>query len=229
MLDVLDGNFAAVDLLILDMNMPEMNGLDVVKAIRFMDTSRSLPILMLTADATPEARAACIDAGADAFFTKPINARALLDRIASISRNVIKPEIAAQPVHTDISTRQTDSGISAWYDDAVLKELADLGDFHFLENLLHNFERDGTRQVKRIHAAVDSDYLEYREALHALKGSSIELGAKKLSGICARAEGLKPYDIGTDGIKKMAAEVESAFLETTAALGNVRQQDIARH
>ena len=49
-LDFIDENDTGIDLLILDMNMPEMNGLDVVKAIRFMDTSNSLPILMLTAD-----------------------------------------------------------------------------------------------------------------------------------------------------------------------------------
>jgi two-component system sensor histidine kinase RpfC len=85
------------------------------------------------------------------------------------------------------------------------------------------------KQVNRINAALASDYLEYREALHALKGSSIELGAKKLSSICGRGETLKPYDIGTAAIKEMAAEVEQAFNETSAALGNATRQDIAKH
>jgi two-component system sensor histidine kinase RpfC len=233
-LDILDQGLDRIELLILDMNMPEMNGIDVVKAVRFMDSSHSLPIIMLTADATPEARAAAIGAGADAFFTKPINARALLDRIASFSREADKKNIPAtrdrvQPISLDTSGGGRDQNTSPWYDEAALRDLANLGDFHFLESLVHNFERDGTRQVKRIRAALDSDYLEYREALHALKGSSIELGAKKLSAICARGERLKPYDIGTDSIKKMAAEVENAFLETTAALSNATQQDIAKH
>jgi two-component system sensor histidine kinase RpfC len=232
-LDVLDQDLDRTDMLILDMNMPEMNGVDVVKAVRFMDSSHSLPIIMLTADATPEARAAAVGAGADAFFTKPINARALLERIASISRDATSNSIAAkadsaQPISFDSRVNNNEESTSQWYDKAVLRDLANLGDFHFLDTLVHNFERDGSRQVNRMKAALDSDYPEYREALHALKGSSIELGAKKLSTICARGEHLKPYDIGTDSIKKMAAEVENAFLETTAALSNATQQDIAK-
>ena len=157
-----------------------------------------------------------------------INARALLERIAMISRDVVSgsPVVVETDAVTSLDTGDDDD--STWYDGAVLRELADLGDFQFLENLLHNFERDGQKQLRRIQASIDSDYLEYREALHALKGSSIELGAKKLSALCAHAETLKPYDIGTDGIKKMAAEIEEAFLETTAALGNVSQQGVAR-
>ncbi len=231
-LDALDEGFDAVDLLVLDMNMPEMDGLDVVKAIRFMDTSHRLPILMLTADATPEARTACINAGADAFFTKPINARALLDRIASISVNINRKGGSVGTVsikQAEVEASKTDVSASPWYEESVLRELSELGDHHFLDSLIENFQRDGMKQIKRMQAAIDDDYLDYREALHALKGSSLELGAKKLSGICARGEGLKPYDIGSDNIREMAAEVETAFLETSAALSNASEQHIARN
>jgi two-component system sensor histidine kinase RpfC len=229
-LDVLDKGFAAVDLLILDMNMPEMSGVEVVKVIRFMDTRRSLPVMMLTADATPEARATCISAGADVFFTKPINARALLDRIAVISRETVREKTVSAPVSIDKApSAAIEVDASPWYDESVLRELSELGDYHFLQNLVQNFQRDGMKQLQRVQAAIDDDYPEYREALHALKGSSIELGARKLSSICARGESLKPYDIGSDSIKKMAAEVENAFLETSAALSNATKQDIAKH
>ena len=233
-LDALDEDFDAVDLLILDMNMPEMNGLDVVKAVRFMDTRHNLPILMLTADATPEARSACIEAGADAFFTKPINAHALLDRIASISRDIVKesstrPNISIEKGVEAAAVGASPVSASPWYKESVLRELSELGDYHFLDNLVQNFQRDGMKQINRAKAAIDSDYLEYREALHALKGSSIELGAVKLSSICARGETLKPYDIGDDAIKKMIAEVEDAFLETSTALNKATEKRIAKH
>ena len=231
-LDELDENFDSVDLLILDMNMPEMNGVDVVKAIRFMDTRHSLPIVMLTADATPEARATSISAGADAFFTKPINARALLDRIATLSRDIRKDRGApASPVDVDKpQAAGTRAGSDTeWYEASVLRDLSELGDYHFLQTLVENFQRDGMKQVERIKSSLDDDYPEYREALHALKGSSIELGARRLSDICARGELLKPYDLGSESIKKMAAEVEGAFLETSAALSNATKQEIARH
>jgi two-component system sensor histidine kinase RpfC len=156
-LDTLDEDFDAVDLLILDMNMPAMNGLEVVKAVRFMDTSHSLPVLMLTADATPEARAACIDAGADAFFTKPINARALLDRIASISRDIVKENSTPPSIAFDKGMEATAVDVSSWYEESVLRELSALGDFHFLDNLVQNFHRDGMKQIKRVKASIDND------------------------------------------------------------------------
>lgn len=73
-----------------------------------------------------------------------------------------------------------------------------------------------------------NDYLEYREVLHALKGSSIELGATMLADVCQQGERLKPYDIGTEAIKKNAAEIESVFLETSAALSNAIRQEAVK-
>ena len=227
-LDMLEADRDAVDMLILDMNMPEMSGLDVVKAVRFLDSKHSLPVIMLTADATPEAKADSISAGADAFLTKPVDARALLERIAALSQNAHKADIVESIERDQKPAGAAANDESPWYDEAVLRELSALGDQNFLGNLIANFQRDGEQHIARIHAAIDNDYLEYREALHALKGSSVELGAKKLADLCGRGESLKPYDIGGEPMKKMAAEVERVFLQTSAALSNATIRDIAR-
>ena len=228
-LDILDQDISAVDMLILDMNMPEMSGIEVVKAVRFMDASHSMPVIMLTADATPETREASLDAGASAFLTKPVDARGLLEVIASLSletRTRIR-EVASNP-QLEVSPTQDSVGDSEWYDERVLKDLMKLGDYEFINSLVANFQRDGERAVARMLASVDDDYLELREALHALKGSSIEIGAIKLSTICQQGEALKPYDIGSEKCKKIAAEIERVFLLTSAALSNVTKEDIAR-
>jgi two-component system sensor histidine kinase RpfC len=226
-LDILDDNANAVDMLILDMNMPEMNGLDVIKTVRFLDTSHSLPVIMLTADATPEAREASMSAGADAFLTKPVDARVLLERIASLSKNITRKQ-ATHAVSKPTETRVEEASNSELYDDLVLLELSRLGDNDFLHSLISNFQRDGKVHIERIKAAMEDDYLEYREALHALKGSSIELGANMLADICQQGEKLKPYELGSESIKKTAAEIESVFLETSAALSNATRQNAAR-
>ena len=70
-LDILSEELESIDMLILDMNMPEITGVEVVKSLRFMDTSGELPVIMLTADATPEAKDASLNAGADRFLTAP--------------------------------------------------------------------------------------------------------------------------------------------------------------
>jgi len=227
-LDILDNDADAVDMLILDMNMPKMSGLEVVKTVRFLDASHSLPIIMLTADATPETHAASMSAGADAFLTKPVDARALLERIASLSKNIQRKHqvVAENRRPTEIEARE--ENYPRIYNESKLLELSKLGDHDFLHSLISNFQRDGKIHVTRIKNAMLNDYLEYREVLHALKGSSIELGATMLADVCQQGERLKPYDIGTEAIKKNAAEIESVFLETSAALSNAIRQDAVK-
>ena len=228
-LDLLEDNIDSVDMLILDMNMPEMSGIEVVKTVRFMDASHSMPIIMLTADATPEAREACIEAGANAFLTKPVDTRALLERIADLSQKM-RPKLREVPskVPPPASSQPEELVESEWYDDVALREIMNLGDQEFIESLIASFQRDGEKTVARIKLAAEDDYPEYREALHALKGSSVELGARKLADMCQQAEALKPYDIGSERCKKIAAEIGRTFQLTSAALSNVTSQDIAR-
>ena len=70
------------DLVILDMQMPVVSGLEVVKIHRFTGPKESsVRFLILTANATTEAMNECREAGVDAFLTKPIEPAKLLDQI----------------------------------------------------------------------------------------------------------------------------------------------------
>jgi two-component system sensor histidine kinase RpfC len=207
-------------MLILDMNMPEVSGVEVVKMLRFMDTSARVPVIMLTADATPEAREASITAGANRFLTKPIDARGLLECIASLSKNI-------QRGKSEKTTAQTESRLrtlsnfeeSEWYDNVVLHELDLLGDnADFLVSLIRNFEKEGSDHILKIKQAMYDDYLEYRESLHALKGSATELGAGKLVEACLAGEALKPYDMGSEKINQACLKIEDSFNKTVTAL-----------
>jgi len=185
-----------------------------------MDTSASLPVIMLTADATPEAKEASLQAGANAFLTKPIEARALLETIALLSRKpgIVEPKKQRKkPLATMAGNTITES---PWYNENALHELSMLGDDpSFIQSLVANFIKDGEKHVDAINSSMLDDYLEYRESLHALKGSATELGAEKLVEICQKGEALKPYDIGTDKIKALVHQLEHDFTSTVSALG----------
>jgi len=220
-LDLLSDELDKIDMLILDMNMPEVSGIEVVKTLRFMDTSGQLPVIMLTADATPEAKEASLNAGANRFLTKPIDARGLLECIASLSKNIRKAK--ADKPESGEPRRQLHSNFveSDWYDNVVLHELDILGDEpDFLKVLLKDFERDGAQHILNLKKAMYDDYLEYRENLHALKGSATELGANKLVEICIESESLKPYDMGSEKIDRMCQRVEEIFNRTVTALSS---------
>ncbi|HKI60121.1 MAG TPA: response regulator, partial [Mariprofundaceae bacterium] len=80
-LDLLTEQVDQFDLAILDMNMPNLSGVEVLKAFRFLETGDHLPIIMLSANAMPEAIAECLDSGADDYLTKPIDNRKLMATI----------------------------------------------------------------------------------------------------------------------------------------------------
>lgn len=73
------------DLILLDLWMPEMNGLDVCKSVRRFST---VPILILSALDTPETIAGVLDAGADDYLVKPVTRNILQAYIKKFSRSI---------------------------------------------------------------------------------------------------------------------------------------------
>ena len=224
-LDKLVTDLDTIDLLIVDKNMPERSGDEVVQALRFMASGRDLPVIMLTADATPEARQLSISLGVNEFLTKPIDSRGLLEKIAVISRNIktANGQTGSRPyTHTideldkwgyTVETEDT------WCDKRVLETLFLLDrDPDFMKRLVNGFVQDGEKHVSRIQEAVSDDYLQLCESLHALKGSASELGANKLADLCRDGEGYKPYDIGTSKLQQLSQDIESAYKNTVQAL-----------
>lgn len=221
-LDILSDELDQIDMLILDMNMPEVSGVEVVQSLRFMDTSGQLPVIMLTADATPDAREKSLAAGANRFLTKPIDARGLLECIASLSKNIRKAKTVKMSAPRESRTRlRSNYNESEWFDNIVLHELDVLGDDpDFIKTLLKNFEKEGAQHVLDIKKSMYDDYMEYRENLHALKGSATELGANRLVEVCLEGEALKPYDMGSKKIEQMSERIAEVFDRTIAALNN---------
>ena len=83
--EFLDSGPAETDCLLLDIQMPGLNGLELQAKLREMD--RGIPIIFVTAKADNEARARALRQGAAAFFTKPFNDDALLGAIESAMQN----------------------------------------------------------------------------------------------------------------------------------------------
>ena len=76
---------AAYDVLLLDLRKPEMDGFDVLRAIRSRtDAVAKIPVIVVTADASPGLTEECIAAGADAVLFTPIAMQALFDAIAAL-------------------------------------------------------------------------------------------------------------------------------------------------
>jgi two-component system chemotaxis response regulator CheY len=66
-----------VDLVILDLNMPDVHGLEVLRFIRARESLKALPVIILTTRGDPASRAAALEAGATLYMTKPFQPKAI--------------------------------------------------------------------------------------------------------------------------------------------------------
>jgi len=73
-----------VDLLVTDINMPEMDGIDLVRAVRRLPDQAALPILIITAKGEEAARDLGLALGANAYILKPVSGRELTDTAARL-------------------------------------------------------------------------------------------------------------------------------------------------
>jgi len=79
-----------VALMVLDLNMPEMHGVDVLKFLRSHAGSRSVPVIVLTTRGDEASRDAAMSAGATFYLTKPFAPQTLLSTVEDLLRGVAK-------------------------------------------------------------------------------------------------------------------------------------------
>jgi len=207
-LDILTECWDSIDMLILDLNMPDQSGIDVMKAMLHMGGLQPIPTIILTADATLETKNNCLNAGADAFMTKPVNSSVLLENITHLSSDTIRSETSKQV--TDVT---------AWFDKSAIYELSRLGGGKkFIYRLINCFEEDGYKYLANIKTASIDDFPYYGESLHALKGAASELGAIRLVELCLQGEQLQPHEIGSSEMYDLNIQIEDAFVNTISSL-----------
>ena len=92
-----------VDVVITDVNMPNMDGITLVAQLRTLPNYRLVPLLLLTTESSPERKAQGKQAGATGWMVKPFNPAQLLATLA----RVLKPEAAATPAARELEEVHT--------------------------------------------------------------------------------------------------------------------------
>jgi two-component system chemotaxis response regulator CheY len=80
-LKVLEAEGAAIQFVLADWNMPEMNGLELVKAIRSSPTRSSLKVIMVTTETEMDQMTAALEAGANEYVMKPFTKDILMEKL----------------------------------------------------------------------------------------------------------------------------------------------------
>ncbi len=203
------------DLVIVDRNMPGMSGVEALQALRVMGgRSQRVAVVMLSADATAEAKKEAYDAGADSFLSKPIEALRLLEEVQNLAgarqprqASAVAKRAATQPAPAVAEPPTINTETLAYLEELGGSSPA------FLKKLCMVFEQDSTALLERIEAAVAAhNYDEFRAHLHALKGSSAGIGTERLTLLCTRLAGYSNAELRPQG-----ATVVDALAEELAA------------
>lgn len=194
------------DIALLDLHMPVMGGVEAAKLSRFTSSgSPRMPIVALTADATPEARAECMEAGIDACLTKPIDTRKLFDLFESMvpGGGAVRrsAEEGAPDAEETAAAAPGDPEEPPCLDPRYLQELSDLsGNSDFVVRLAWTFLKGSKEKVRGLERAVaDRDLEKARELAHALKGNSGQIGALALMQTCERFSGIAAGELERNG------------------------------
>jgi len=181
------------ELAILDFNMPERNGVEVAAAIRTMEPAGvRLPVIILSAAVTVEARERARLCGADEFVGKPFNASTLLQVVDRLARRAGRTGTAAVAPASAPPRAQPALDAVALMDANRFGEVERIASTpDFLNQLLHGFQDDVELLLRKLDAAIGSGQVgAVRDTLHALKGAAVSVGASQLAARCKAMEEL---------------------------------------
>jgi GAF domain-containing protein/CheY-like chemotaxis protein/HPt (histidine-containing phosphotransfer) domain-containing protein len=198
------------DLILMDVQMPEMDGLEATRQIVSRWPRDRPRIVAMTADAMQGDREKCIEAGMDDYLTKPIRTPELVAAIERTSHRAAagqtRPSAPAEPP----------------VDRAAIDGLVEsMGDAEFVADLLATFTTDAPVMLDEIDSAISSaDAATVRRIAHTLKSNAATFGARPLSESCRQLEhAARDGDLGSAAglAETIRADYERARSELSAA------------
>jgi two-component system sensor histidine kinase RpfC len=211
------------DVLLLDYNLGDMDGVQVLKTYRF-GRPQPAPTLFLTADATRQTAARLMEAGAAGILYKPVSAANLRDALARLQDSTVAPALTAprEPSGSDVARFERPTlrvvPVSP-LDENILEELRSVSNSSdFLGKLLAHAEADITRSCQRLSDALaDRSYAAVPNIAHALKGVSANIGAVRLATLAGSLLSMSSEELESSG-DRLAADLRECTRATVDAL-----------
>lgn len=194
-------------LILMDVNMPVMNGLEATVRIRELEAGSKTrtPIVALTASVSPEERDACLVAGMDGHAAKPVT----LDSLAAAMRAALRSATAAADTPTQAAAP---APAPCWVMDLdrLRQTLGD--DEELLKEYVEAMQLELDQRLQRLHgAALAADARQAQEQAHALRGALGSLGAETaatLTRMLEREAGASDWSACRQTLARLQAQIE---------------------
>lgn len=209
------------DLILMDLQMPEMDGITATRMIRKHDQFSELPIIAMTANAMKGDKDRCLEAGMNDYIPKPIDMGLLKEKLS------IWLTSDSSERHEARNEKPTDR-FPIFNKDKVMERLEHSEEL--LELLISEFLReyaDKNNQQLYLELTQDTDRV-LQEKLHSLKGSSSTIGADRLTWLIVQAEQkLAAGKQNTTIRQQHLADIQHALDEILLHLNTLHHQETA--
>ena len=207
-------NSAPYDLILMDCQMPELDGYETTRIIRKSDKPyQQIPIIALTANAMKSDREECLASGMNDFIPKPINQ----ENLNSILREWLNKKSVATTLDSQPLTIQNHDEM---IDRAEILSLAEVMEDEF-SALIEAFAQNSALKLKELSQALEAENSNAaREILHFLKGSCLSIGALQLSTTITNLETLAKQ-ASLDEIERQLPALECCYHETIGAINQL--------
>ncbi|MFH1550015.1 MAG: response regulator, partial [Planctomycetota bacterium] len=211
------------DLVLMDIQMPVMNGFEATRAIREREGSeRHTPIIAMTAHAMQGDRERCLKAGMDDYLSKPLNRKEMF----SVIEKWVKASLTdSHPAREKASSKISASRNSPIDLDSALERAG--GDREFLNELIETFLEHTPEQINLLDGAAQKGGAEsVAGSAHSIKGSAGNLSADSIASLAEVIEKMaKSGDISTISpiLEKLKDEVKRLMKHFQAAKQGVTQ------
>jgi len=207
------------DIILMDMQMPEMDGLEATQAIRNMESNGLIPkgnvIIALTANAIDGDMQRCLQSGMDGYLSKPYSISELYEQLVPwlhIPRdNAIQLKVINEN-HVPSAKQTTDLPNYNPVDDTALNNIAALqpGDSSSLINKVITLYINTLQEALVVFRDPNSDNESIRKCAHTLKSSSANVGANQLAKLTAKLE----KEINSSSTKSISLLIEEIEFES---------------
>ncbi|MDH4284127.1 MAG: ATP-binding protein [Gallionellaceae bacterium] len=221
------------DLAILDMYMPVMGGLEAARIYRVASGKSAIPIAILTANATTEAKHECEEAEIDAFLTKPVDAATLLNTVARLTARRKGAQSAVERASASFPPVPAFQDTVALVNDGTLRRLLLLGEGgEFVESVIQGFISESELLLDSMKTALlRFEYSTFKDLVHTLKGGAGNVGAEALFHLCREILQLNHTDLqaaAQDSLSRMEECFRGTKVELSRYLMSASEDAAAR-